>query len=120
MKFYAGRCPVCRCTRIHRDEGWAEVSILGWTLGAAQDAQRPNRWVPLLPAFRFRRSHSRWQAGRSDKPAQILLAEFAALADDLQKPDPWMSGDDYAEGYVDAKNAAARRIRAVLAGEGPK
>jgi hypothetical protein len=49
-----------------------------------------------------------------------LRADLAKLADDLQKPDPWTNGDDYGEGYVDGKNAAARRIRAVLAGEGPK
>ena len=33
MGFYFGRCPVCRCSRLHRDEGWAEASILGWTVG---------------------------------------------------------------------------------------
>ena len=69
MTVYAGRCPACRCTRIHRDQGWAEVSILGWTLGAVTDALRPNRLGPLLPVGRFRRLQSRWQAGMRAKPA---------------------------------------------------
>lgn len=37
-----------------------------------------------------------------------------ALVEKLTKPDPWMHGDDYGEGYTDGKGAAARQLLAVL------
>lgn len=34
--FYFGRCPVCRCSRFHRESGWIEISLFGWTVGVAR------------------------------------------------------------------------------------
>lgn len=35
LTFWWGHCPTCRCTRIRHAAGFAEASLLGWTVGVA-------------------------------------------------------------------------------------